>query len=460
MMTYAEQVELLGRVNTLEAAGQHREAISLCEQLLDGNEIPEFNLALARNHYAIAVKGNEIHAWPAMLAALDGIAKRTEQQPDVVHAIGICRWVLELFADPHRIDARGFYHRNADRISGSRWWADPEKLPQPTPAAPSPDLEDIEHLVASGQHVRGANALLAAAPPVIRFGRDPAWVAREARYLLATLYSSLAAERVAGLLAGDDFPPPGDYGGQHYDRYLLSAATINREQLRARANNIPGIVISSLPKSASEFLSSTLAETLQAPVMRVTVGDPVLGAVLGKWVADIVRGGAVTHDHFAGTDLNIAALREGGLAEVWVLVRDPRAVFWSAQKMQTEYDGVQPAERMERANVLRSVKMLGDWIGTWVRARDAGYPVRFVHFRDLTENPAVVMGRILQASGAGRFIPKLHEVLQRRAEQDRVSSNFRTGDDDAWRSAVPGELHEAIWDVVDARAKELLDLKP
>ncbi|MFO0826010.1 MAG: hypothetical protein U0792_23305 [Gemmataceae bacterium] len=29
---------------------------------------------------------------------------RTEQQLDVVHAIGICRWVLELFADPHRFD--------------------------------------------------------------------------------------------------------------------------------------------------------------------------------------------------------------------------------------------------------------------------------------------------------------------------------------------------------------------
>ena len=103
---------------------------------------------------------------------------------------------------------------------------------------------------------------------------------------------------MAGFLADDDFPPPGDHGGQQYDRYLLSAAAINRAQIRARANGVPGIVISSMPKSASEFLSSTLAETLQAPSMRVTVGDPVVGTVLGKWVREIVRGGAVTHDHF------------------------------------------------------------------------------------------------------------------------------------------------------------------
>ncbi len=460
-MTYAEQVELLGRVNACESAGQHREAIALCENATDGNEIPEINLALTRNYYALAVNGNEIYAWPALLAALDGIAKRTEQQPDVVHALGICRWVLGLFADPHRVDARGFSHRHTKQVSAGQWWQAPEASATPDIAPPPlADLEKVEQLLATGQHVRGANVLLTAAPPVIRHGRDAEWVRREARYLLATLLSSLDGEKIAGLLSPDDFPPPGDHDGQHYDRYLLTAATIHREQLRAQATGVPGIIISSLPKSASEFLSYTLAEALKAPVLRVTIGPPLLGTVHSKWVAAILRGGAVTHDHFAATELNLAALREGGLSEICVLVRDPRAAFWSYEKMQSEYDGVASETRMDRGRILHQVKQFGDWIATWVRAKEAGFPVRFVLFRELTENPGPVMGRILQASGGGRFVPALQEVLQQRAEQGRVSSNFRKGDDEAWRAGVPAEFHEAIWDAIDAGTKALLGLKP
>ncbi|MCE9561125.1 MAG: hypothetical protein K8U57_03625 [Planctomycetes bacterium] len=460
MMTYAEQVELLGRVNTLEAAGQHREAIALCESVLDGKEIPEFNLALARNHYAIAVKGNEIHAWPAMLAALDGIAKRTEQQPDVVHAIGICRWVLSFFSDPHRLDARQFFHSYANKNPGDHWWKDADTATPTSTNSPAPDLEEMERLVTSGQHVRGANALLATVPAVIRHGREPESVGREARYLLATLYSALAGEKVGPLLATDEFPPPGDHGGQLYDRYLLSAAEIHREQIRAQVAEIPGIVITSLPKSASEFLSYTLAETLHAPVLRVTIGHPMLATVYAKWVAAIVKGGAVTHDHFAATDVNLAALREGGLTQIWVLVRDPRSAFWSYEKMQMEYDGVSSESRMDRAAVTRAVRMLSNWIASWVRAKEAGFPVKFVFFRQLTESPGNVMGEILTSSGAGRFVPLLHETLQQRAERGKVSSNFRKGDDEAWRAGVPAELHEAIWEVIDPSVKQLLGMKP
>ncbi|WP_439622384.1 hypothetical protein [Gemmata sp.] len=460
-MTYDEQVELLGRVNALEAEGRHREAIALCEGALDGAEIPEFNLALARNHYAIAVRGNEVHAWPAVLAAFDGIAKRCEQQPDVVHALGICRWVLGLFADPHRLDAKGFAYRHAAAVPVDRWWgARPEPADPDAPPPPRADLARVEHLLAGGQHVRAANALLAAAPPAVRHAREPEGVAREARYLLATLLAALDGDQVAGLLAADEFPPPGDHDAQHYDRYLLTAAGVRREQLRARAAGAPGIVIASLPKSASEFLSYTLAEALRAPVLRVTIGPPPLGTVHGKWVAAVLEGGAVTHDHFAASAANLAALKAGGLNEIWVLVRDPRAAFWSYERMQSEYDGVAAAARMDPARVLHGVKQFGDWVATWVTARDDGFPVRFVYFRDLTESPGPVMGRILQSRGGGRFVAALNDVLQVRAEGGRVSSNFRQGDDEAWRAGVPAELHAAIWDAVDERAKKLLGLKP
>jgi len=460
-MTYTEQVELLGLVNELESAGQHREAIALCERAIDGSDIPEFNLALTRNHYALAVSGNEIHAWPALLAALDGIAKRCEQQPDVLHAIGICRWVLDRFADPLRIDTLGFAHRHSKQFPGQNWWEAPP--PSAVPDIGEPPLADfvkVEQLLNAGHHVRGANALLTSAPPIIRHGADAEGVQREARYLLATLIAPFDPKKVAALLSPEELPPPGDHDGQLYDRYLLTAARLHRERLRARSEGVPGIVITSLPKSASEFLSYTLAETLKVPVMRVAVGYPLLGAVHSKWVSSILQGGAVTHDHFAGTEVNLAALREGGLGEICVLIRDPRAASWSYERMQTEYDGVSTAARQDRERLLHQVKQFGDWIATWVRAKEAGFSVRFVFFRELTETPEPVMGRVLQTCGAARFIPALQEVLQLREEQGRVSSNFRKGDDDAWRAEVSEEFHPAIWDAIDPCVKQLLALKP
>jgi hypothetical protein len=158
--------------------------------------------------------------------------------------------------------------------------------------------------------------------------------------------------------------------------------------------------------------------------------------------------------------VNLAALREAGVDPIWVLVRDPRAVLWSYQRMQAEYDGVQPGARMERWRVLSSIIMLGNWLESWVRARQGGAPVRFVRFPELRADPAGVMGGILEASGAAAFLPKLHEVLRRRAEGERVSSNFRGGEDEAWREGIPAELHGPMWDRLPAGVKELLALGP
>jgi hypothetical protein len=174
----------------------------------------------------------------------------------------------------------------------------------------------------------------------------------------------------------------------------------------------------------------------------------------------VLAGGAVTHDHFAATGPNLAALRAGGAGRVVVLVRDPRAVFWSLEGMQTEYDGVPPADRMTGEHVGRVVKLLADWVDTWVTAAAAGFPLEFVRFRELTADPAGVMCRVLERAGAGHFLPAVHDALRQRAERNHVSNNFRRGDDDAWRAHVPADLHPAAWAAIPAGVRALLDLRP
>jgi hypothetical protein len=86
--------------------------------------------------------------------------------------------------------------------------------------------------------------------------------------------------------------------------------------------------------------------------------------------------------------------------------------------------------------------------------------VTFLRFKELTADPAAVMGQLLEANGANRFVPRLHEVLQRRAEQKRVSSNFRRGDDDAWRGHVSSEIQAMAWEQISDDVRSLLALVP
>src|SRR5262249_42194215 len=159
-----------------------------------------------------------------------------------------------------------------------------------------------------GDYVNLGNAILAAAPTVLRYGRSKEWIAREARYLFANVASPLVGTKVAELLSACDFPMPAGHGAQRYDRYLLTAARVRSQQLPAKGRGVPSILLAALPKSASEFLCYSLAEALEAAVVRVTIGDPILGAVHAPWVALAGEGGCVTHDHFAASKVNLDAL--------------------------------------------------------------------------------------------------------------------------------------------------------
>jgi tetratricopeptide (TPR) repeat protein len=416
---------LLDRVTELEAAGRHQEAVGACEAAGD-TPCPEVHFALARNAFSLAAAGDETAAWPALLAALDGLERLTGERPDATFSVGVCRWVLDLFADPHRLDV--------GRLAGRSVRPD-------QPAA------------LDGDPIAVCNAVLAAAPPRVRHGRGGGWLARESAYLTACALAGTDPGRAGGVLDAAGLPLPGGYEGQLYDRYLLTSAQVRR---RARAGRAPSVLVTAIPKSASEFLSYTLAEALGAAVARVTIGDPFAGAVSAAWAAEAAGGGCVLHDHFAATEANLAALRAAGVGRLAVLVRDPRAVAWSLAVMEAEYADTGPAAPPTPELVAR----LSGWIDTWVRAAAAGFPVEFIRFQELVADPEGVLGGLLDARGAGGFRPRLHEVLEERARRPRASSNFRRGDDDAWRSHVPSESHAAVWDAIPAGVRDLLHLRP
>jgi hypothetical protein len=470
--------------NRLESLGNAAEAIALCEKALDGTEFPDHYFTLARNYFGLAHTGDETFAWKALLAALEGIDQRAKQagQTDVEFAIGIVRWALEHFADWSRLDVTSSYLRSfiADEEAGKERGATMEAM-----------LREHRRLLEDDDAMMLANTLYRESPLVVRPGRPEESVVRESLFALANQFSQHPGSDVGKHLEGKGFPVPGGYNFQVYDKYLYTSSRAELLRLKSRARGVPAVMIACMPKSASEFLAYTMAEVLSASIVRASIGDPLQGVIVEDWVREIMKGGCVLHDHFGGRAENLAALRNCGVTELFVLVRDPRAVAFSMRNMGEELgvseliayilpelgrsaepaaepdadpSRVEPerdsrddeAARRQAPNFALGVRNLSHWIESWVDAEKQGFRVKFVTFSELVSRPMDVMGDILDQSGAGAYRERLSEVLAARGR----GSNFRSGDDNAWRKRIPPVVAEDAWLCIPVSVRERLGLVP
>jgi tetratricopeptide (TPR) repeat protein len=434
----------LEKANDLESQGDYLGAAALCEKALNGTELPDHYLTLARSYFNLACKGNEIYAWKALLAAIEGIDRRAKEQgqPDIEFAVGIVQWVLDQFADGYRLDVVPSY-RNS-------WSRDKENGLEPNTTM----LKKHDEMRELHQHSdprKFVNVLFEISPLVIRPGRSGGNVERESRFAFASQFGRLPDSSIEEFLHGEGFPVPGGYDHQQYDKYLFTSSRVELKRLQARARGIPSILVTCLPKSGSEYLCYTLSDVLTAPVVRATIGSPFGGRIFDEWVVEIARGGCVLHDHFNGRAENIKALKQSDIKRISVLIRDPRAIAWSLHNMANEFGNNEtPIEEFAIA-----VKGFSEWIESWIVAAEHGLSVNFIRFSDLISKPLEVMGDVLKMAGAEAFQEKLSIKL---AIGER-GSNFRKGDDNAWRTSISESLAAEAWDGISQQVRDLLDLK-
>lgn len=443
----SDSIDNLTRANEFESQKDFLAAAALCEASLDGSELPDHYFTLARNYFNLACSGNEIYAWKALVAALEGVKRRLQEQgqADAEYAVDITRWVLDYFSDWHRNDVLSSY-REAHKKDGERGVA-----PDTTMRSRYAQYAALVH---AANPVDVADNLLREAPPVMRHGRSQESVGRELRFLLGNYFSQLPNCGVAELLSDIDFPLPGDYDCQQYDKFLFTASKAELHRLQARARGVPTIFLSCMPKAASEFLCSTLGDTLNAPIVRITMGDPVRGIVNVQWIAKAVGGGCVLHDHFNARPENLRTIWDGGVRKVSVLVRDPRAVAWSLRNMAIEFGdkGINAEHTGEFPIVTLS---FSQWIQTWIIAAANGLDVEFIRFKDLVSSPDKVMGKILDRFDGQAFHQRLLDVLATRGK----GNNFRQGNDNAWREHVSAQTADLAWANIPHDVRELLDLR-
>lgn len=452
-----DSLQLLVDANDFETSGNAHKAIELCETALDGTEYPDHYLTLARNYFKLAHAGNEVYAWRALWAAVEGIDRRAKQfqQADVEFAVGIVKWVLEHFSDWNRVDVSTSYlqAQTSDEVRGAESGASMAEFSR----------KCLSMLEANDAMIL-ANALYRESPLIVRPGRSQESVEREARFALANQFSQQQDSDAGKYLSGLGLPVPGGFNFQLYEKYLHTASKVELLRLKARARGVPTILLTCLPKSASEFFAYTLAETLNAPIVRGTIGDPLRGVIVEEWLREILQGGCVLHDHFGARRENISALRSVNVTKIIVLVRDPRAVAFSLRNMSDELgvsaavESLVPVPVPEKDTIypyfVRTVELLADWINSWIVARMQGLNVEFVRFGELVSDPENVMGMVLDQFGADKFKTTLCTVLASKGK----GSNFRKGDDNAWRQSIPNARADEAWAVIPPSVKNLLAL--
>lgn len=276
-------------------------------------------------------------------------------------------------------------------------------------------------------------------------------------YHLGLLYARIGEpEQAAAHFARSGTLPSGG-GDQVFAEHQRDSLALCQRQEMAKARGIPSLLIASMPRSASASLTQTLAAALDAPLMRVSCGQIPSYYLVARWLNCFSPGGAVAHDHFGAEPFNLKVLRECGIREIFVRVRDPRPAAASmANLLDRRFGGSHNLDGENRI-IRLCEKYFVPWVAGWLGvAADATSELK-VHW--LAQPSAAVADMARQVLTALRpQHPALAPYLE--TELGEIRANYVTGDEEAWRQGVSETGQQQLWQAIPQNVKDFLDLKP
>jgi len=108
-----------------------------------------------------------------------------------------------------------------------------------------------------------------------------------------------------------------------------NAADFNTRCNRARAAKAPSILMTTMPKSASESLWNILAAGLDFGQCHMSIGLFPNCCLVSSRLSELARGGIVAKEHFGPNPANLAMLADAGIDKLLVHLRDPRQALLS-----------------------------------------------------------------------------------------------------------------------------------
>ncbi|GAB5470055.1 MAG: hypothetical protein Kilf2KO_30850 [Rhodospirillales bacterium] len=225
----------------------------------------------------------------------------------------------------------------------------------------------------------------------------------------------------------------------------------------AMLSGLPPMLITTLPKSASESIWNRLAEGLGLAQSHISMGLFPDCCVLGPRATTFAQGGVIAKEHIAATPHNLAMLGQAGLKRVLVHLRDPRqaTVSWAHfVKEDVSMRLLAPLWRriVPPASVLAQdmsavmdwsidnyLALQIDWVRSWIEAEKAagsGPELLFLDFEGFKQDPDGYLAEVLRFFGVA---PEAFRA-DRSAEAEVV--HLRRGETDEWRGAMTAAQQE------------------
>jgi hypothetical protein len=249
----------------------------------------------------------------------------------------------------------------------------------------------------------------------------------------------------------------------------MTPETFAERRRVARAAGLPPILITTIPKSASESIWNRLAEGLGLAQSHVSIGLFPDCALVPHRVGLFASGGLIAKEHIRPTAHNLRLLRTHGIARIVVHLRDPRQATLSWAHFVRDDIARRPLAPIWRRIVpppgvlRRGLEATIDWclehylplligfIEGWLAvARDpaAGLVVRCLTFEQFRLAPERYLSEILAFYGIERgwvaLDAKAEVVHLRKGALDEWRGVFNRAQRRRAGAAIPGSLAEAF----------------
>lgn len=295
------------------------------------------------------------------------------------------------------------------------------------------------------------------------FGRNPADLGARAQLVNLLLARGRVAEAEA-LMPGLQMP---------LNPIRTTPEAFERRRAAARGRNLPPILITTFPKSASESIWNKLAEGLDSAQAHVSIGLFPDCTIVPSRAGLLAQGGLIAKEHLSASRFNLKVLADHGLDRVIVHHRDPRQATLSwAHFARDDINKrllaplwrkiVPPAQVLSQdlgaqidwciENYLPLlIRFLADW-----RAADAD-PERpisalFMSFELFRVEPARYFDRVLE----------FYDVPRERfaADADAEVVHLRKGEIDEWRGVFTEAQRERAWELIPDAMAEAFGWRP
>ena len=329
-------------------------------------------------------------------------------------------------------------------------------------------LQEMKQLADQGQYSRAITSFSREIPlrPLMLY--DDAYYQQQVFYYLGLLLTKLNDEEAAFYIQKSGLLSAGDQSNILFDHHLQLSKEILQRQMEAIKRGIPYIFITSLPKSASAFVSNTIAKILDIPVLRASVGNFPNAIVIPNWVMQLKMDGCVTHEHFNYREKNVLSILGKGISKLFIQIRDPRACLWS---LFHHTQKIYPDKSIDFNEYQKEVYVpLVDWIAGWIAVKkqvetsrklvapEHPFAVHFIFYRDVRTNPSQVIQEIFEINGMDEYSGNVDVYFKNSRLNNPTPDNFRVGNDDDWRNYVSLDMQKELWRQIPEEVRELLQL--